>query len=59
VKIRGNPYIIEVASPDVEGIPYDGFVGNVTNDSINALPEYFDVANELVNKQLASNYPMK
>ena len=47
VKIRGNPYIIEVASPDVEGIPYDGFAGNVTNETINALPEYFGVGQRI------------
>ena len=54
VKIRGSSYIIEVASPDIDGINTDiEGINNGTNFS-----EYFRVANELVNKQLASNYPM-
>lgn len=57
VKIQGKSYIIEVASPDVEGIPYNGFVeGNATDLGV---PEYFDVVNKLVNKQLAYNDPME
>ncbi|VVB70881.1 Uncharacterised protein [uncultured archaeon] len=56
VKIRGNSYIITVASPDLEGIPY-----SLTNISISdkSIPAYYDVINELINEQLASNNPMK
>lgn len=52
VKIRGKSYIIEVASPDIEGIP-----DSMTDQSV--LAAYAKVANELVNKQLAYNYPME
>jgi hypothetical protein len=56
VKIRGKSYIIEVASPDLEGIPY-----SLTNESIlnKSIPAYYEVANELINKQLAQHYPME
>lgn len=52
VKIRGESYIIEVASPDIEGIP-----DSETN--LDAYLKYcFEIANDLINKQLAYNYPM-
>ena len=52
LKIRGDSYIIGVASPDIEEIP-----DRKTNQ--NAYFKYCsEIANELVNKQLAYDYPM-
>jgi hypothetical protein len=51
VKIRGKSYILEAASPDLEGIPY-----GLTNESI---PLYYKLTYELIDKQLAYNNPMK
>ncbi len=52
VKIQGEPYTLEVASPDLVGISYN-------NWSDASIISYYNIANELVNKQLAYNYPMK
>jgi hypothetical protein len=52
VKIRGKSYIIEVVSPDIEGIP------DIKTNQTAYIKYCSEIANELINKQLAYNYPM-
>jgi hypothetical protein len=58
VKIRGKSYILEVASPDLEGIPY-GLVNDSESILNISIPLYYKVTYGLIDKQLAYNNPME